>query len=85
MCSVLHILLFCVFVRDCISALSTLTRLCLCSLQQLLYSFDKQVCVSSCSLNKEETMLGEQLYCTDNDLLAALAFNDAGFVTQKQV
>lgn len=27
--------------------------------QQLLYTFDKQVCVSSCSLNKEETLLGE--------------------------
>ncbi|KAI3366792.1 hypothetical protein L3Q82_009456 [Scortum barcoo] len=25
--------------------------------QQLLYTFDKQVCVSSCSLNKEETLL----------------------------
>lgn len=31
------------------------------SLQQLLYTFDKQVCVSSCSLNKEETLLGEFL------------------------
>lgn len=29
------------------------------SLHQLLYTFDKQVCVSSCSLNKEETLLGE--------------------------
>lgn len=28
---------------------------------QLLYTFDKQVCVSSCSLNKEETLLGESL------------------------
>lgn len=27
--------------------------------QQLLYTFDKQVCVSSCSLNMEETLLGE--------------------------
>ncbi|KAJ0012449.1 hypothetical protein NQD34_016783 [Periophthalmus magnuspinnatus] len=26
---------------------------------KLLYTFDKQVCVSSCSLNKEETLLGE--------------------------
>jgi len=26
---------------------------------QLLYTFDKQVCVSSCSLNKEETLLGK--------------------------
>ena len=32
-----------------------------CSLQQLLYTFDEQVCVSSCSLNKEETLLGEPL------------------------
>uniref|UniRef100_A0A673BY44 Secreted protein n=1 Tax=Sphaeramia orbicularis TaxID=375764 RepID=A0A673BY44_9TELE len=30
---------------------------CLCFRQQLLYTFDKQVCVSSCSLNKEETLL----------------------------
>uniref|UniRef100_A0A3B3ZW06 Uncharacterized protein n=1 Tax=Periophthalmus magnuspinnatus TaxID=409849 RepID=A0A3B3ZW06_9GOBI len=32
---------------------------CCCFLPQLLYTFDKQVCVSSCSLNKEETLLGE--------------------------
>ncbi|KAF0029669.1 hypothetical protein F2P81_018774 [Scophthalmus maximus] len=29
---------------------------------KLLYSFDKQVCVSSCSLNKEETLLDVDLY-----------------------
>lgn len=32
---------------------------CVLSFHQLLYTFDKKVCVSSCSLNKEETLLGE--------------------------
>lgn len=41
-----------------------------CFPQQLLYTFDKQVCVSSCSLNKEETLLGEPLSCADNELSA---------------
>lgn len=44
----------CVFVCSC-------SHVAVYSLQQLLYTFDKQVCVSSCSLNKEETLLGESV------------------------
>lgn len=42
---------------------SGVTVICL---QQLLYTFDKEVCVSSCSLNKEETLLGESLPSGNN-------------------
>ncbi|PWA26125.1 hypothetical protein CCH79_00015195 [Gambusia affinis] len=44
-------------IHNCTSAHSTL---CLLP-RQLLYTFDKQVCVSSCSLNKEGTLLAVSL------------------------
>lgn len=46
-----------VFMTETKEGLSNTLVCLLCS--QLLYTFDKQVCVSSCSLNKEETLLGK--------------------------